>query len=221
MTDPTVIASTTSTTTAAMSVKYPPFWTKDPEAWFAQVEAQFVTRGVMAQKTKFDYVISSLSPEFATEIHDLLIKLPEENPYSTFKTHLIKRTATSKQRKLQQLISRKELGDRKLTQLLRQMQQSLGDHGTTTDNSFLREFFLQCLPSNVRMVLASADSITTLETLADMADMIMEVSTPTVATVSAPPFTDFSQLWKQSVLTCRSYDFLSTRESLPSSLQFL
>ena len=119
--------------------------------WFAQVEAQFAT----AQKTKFDYVISSLSPEIAMEVRDLL---PAENPYDTLKTQLIKRTAASKQCILQQLISGEELGDRKPTQLLRRMQLLLRDKlGAGTDaNSFLRELFLQRLPPNIRMVLASA-----------------------------------------------------------------
>ena len=173
-------------TVAAVSIKLPPFWPQDPEVWFAQVEAQFSTKGVAVQKTKFDYVISSLNQEFASEVRDLLLKPPAENPYDTLKAQLIKRTAASEQRKLQQLISGEELGDRKPTQLLRKMQQLLGEKlGTSTDaNSFLRELFLQRLPPNVRMVLASADPSTTLENLADMADKIMEVSTPSVAAMS-------------------------------------
>ena len=77
-------------TVAAVSIKLPPFWPMDPEVWFAQVEAQFTTRGVTAQKTRFDYVISSLSPEFAMEVRDLLLKPTAENPYDTLKAELIK-----------------------------------------------------------------------------------------------------------------------------------
>jgi hypothetical protein len=135
-------------TLAAVSVKLPSFWPTDPEVWFAQVEAQFTTKRIMAQKTKFDYIISSLSPEFAVEVRDLLLKPPNENLYHILDTELIKRTAASEQRKLQQLISSEELGDRKL---LRRMQQLLGDK-LGASNSFLRELFLQRLPANVRML---------------------------------------------------------------------
>ena len=87
-----------------------------------------------------------------------------------------------------QLISGEELGDRKPMQLLRRMQQLLGDKLDTSadSNSFFRELFQQYLPPNVRMVLSSADTTMDLNKLADMADKVIEVSTTTVASVSVP-----------------------------------
>lgn len=169
-----------------VSLKLPPFWPADPELWFAQVEAQFACRRITAQRTKFDHIVSSLSPEFAAEVRDLLLKPPTDDPYTVLKEQLVRRTAASEQRRLQQLFTTEELGDRKPTQLLRRMQQLLGDRPGVTDGSFLQELFLQRLPHNVRMVLASTPDSTSLDKLADMADKIMEVATPSVATTSTP-----------------------------------
>ena len=164
------------------------------------------------------------------EVRDLLLKPPTANPYDTLKTELIQRTAASKQKKLQQVISGEELGDRKPTQLLRRMQQLMGDElGAADDaNSFLREPFLQRLPANVRMVLASADDSMDLYKLADMADKVMEVTTPTVAAVSDachPEHSEIKQLREEmarltdlvSSLTPRSRRRSLSRPRCPSS----
>ncbi len=118
------------------------------------------------------------------------MNLPNDKLYETLKTELIKRTTASEQRKLQQLISGEELGDRKPTQLLRRMQQLLGDKlGSSADtNTFLRELFLQRLPTNVRMVLAFMYGAVDVSKLADMADKVMEVAAPTIGSMTEPTF---------------------------------
>ena len=125
---------------AAISIKLPPFWPADPEVWFAQTDAQFTTRGIISQKTCFDYVVSSLSPDFTIEVRELLLRPPDEGLYDTLKAEIIKRTAASEQRKLQELINGEELGDHKPTQLLCWMQQLIAykDGTSANANSFLR-----------------------------------------------------------------------------------
>ena len=68
----------------------------------------------------------------------------------SLKEQLIKQMAASEQRRLQQLFSAEELGDRKRTQLLCQLKQLAGDM-PSADGVFLLELFLQQLPNNVAM----------------------------------------------------------------------
>ncbi|CAN7951393.1 unnamed protein product [Ixodes pacificus] len=66
------------------------------------------------------------------------------------------------------------------------MTQLLGERANNLDDAFLRELFLQRLPSNVQMVLATATTLD-LTGLAALADAVMEVTTPSVASVTVAP----------------------------------
>ena len=168
---------------AAVSIKLPPFWPADPNIWFAQVETQFATKGATNQKTMFDYVVTSVSPDITTEIRDLILTPPTENQYRRLKEELIRRTATSQQQRIQQLLSTEDIGDRKPTQLLHRLQQ-LASNTILYNGVFLRELFLQHLPANVRIVLASTNDGTPITELAQLADKVMEVAIPVVSKVS-------------------------------------
>ena len=96
--------------TATVQIKLPPHWPVDPQIWFAQVEAQFTTRGINSQWTKFDFIVSSLAPEIATEVWHLILQPPDDTPSDKFKEQLIECTAASEQKHLQQLFHAEELG---------------------------------------------------------------------------------------------------------------
>jgi ElaB/YqjD/DUF883 family membrane-anchored ribosome-binding protein len=167
---------------AVTALKIPPFWPQDPEVWFATVEAQFSIKKITSDRTKFDYLVGALQPEVATEVRDILLNPPGTDKYGGLKTAIINRTTASQQKRIQQLLLAEELGDRTPTQLLRQMRQLAGTDAAVTDE-ILRTLWMQRLPTNVQMVIASQQTLT-LDKLAELADKIMEVAQPVVRSKS-------------------------------------
>ncbi|XP_064462473.1 uncharacterized protein LOC135373145 [Ornithodoros turicata] len=169
---------------SAAAVKLPPYWNRNPATWFAQAEAQFHLSEVTSQLTKFYHVVSALSPAAADEVYDVITTTPPDNPYDSLKSALRTRTTTSARSRQQQLLSAEELGDTRPTQLLRRMKQLLSNSTPTAGGDFLRELFLQRLPRNVQMILATASTLA-IDELAALADAVMEVATPTPVDVNA------------------------------------
>ena len=65
---------------SVVNLRLLPFWPADPELGFMQVEAQFSCRRITSQNSRFDHVVASLSPDFAAEVRDLLLRPPADNP---------------------------------------------------------------------------------------------------------------------------------------------
>ena len=86
------------------------------------------------------------------------------------------------------------------------------------DNTLMRELFLQRLPGNVRMVLASTPDTVDLASLAELADKVVEVAAPAVAAVQAPSLsTDVEQLRSEVTRLQGLVKALSTTRSHPAS----
>ena len=133
---PTLPVVTTLAVVSSVTIKIPPFWPADPKVWFAQVDAQFTTKSITSQKTRFDNMVASLSPEYATEVRDLILKPLTVDTYTELKKQLIKRMTASEQKHLCQLFSAEELRDRTPSQVLRRMQQLLGDKAASQTPHF-------------------------------------------------------------------------------------
>lgn len=155
----------------SINIQPPPFIMNNPRVWFIQLECFFKFRRITSQHTMFSHVVSQLPGNIASEVVDLLDPPPTENPYDAIKYAIIKRTSTSDEANLRQLLSGIEIGDRTPSQLLRHMHSLVS--GKTFEESVLKELWTQCLPLTTRQILAT-QSECNLASLADTADKIHE-----------------------------------------------
>lgn len=162
----------------------PTFWKDQPDLWFCQVEAQFDTRNIRSDSARYNHVLSALSPDVLKHISDVLTRPPPTDRYRVLKETLIKRLSDSRDRQLTKLLTGLELGDRKPSQLLREMRRLAED--TITDD-VLATLWLRCLPAGIRGILSASQNVN-LESQADIADRILEtMSSATVLSTDLVP----------------------------------
>ena len=136
----------------AVALKLPPFWADEPDIWFAQAESQFTLRSIVAEDTKFHYVVAALDGQTARRVGDLL-RTPPTNPYTTLKKRLLSTFALSERERAAQLLDLEELGDRKPSALVDHILALAGDGNR---DFLLREIFLRKLPEPIRAIVASS-----------------------------------------------------------------
>ncbi|XP_014778807.1 uncharacterized protein LOC106875253 [Octopus bimaculoides] len=178
---------------AAISIKVPLFSTLDPPLWFCYIVAQFASSRITSNATRLTHIIGSLSPEILNEVRELIMAPPDTVSFDTFKTTLLTRMEESQQKRLCQLLLTEELGDKKPSQLLRQMKQLMGDDNLP--NRVLKQLFRQHLPSNTQVVLTATKDSKSVVELTELADRIADVprSCPSLSAVvtAAPPTNPF------------------------------
>ncbi|CAB3238815.1 unnamed protein product [Arctia plantaginis] len=154
-----------------VGVRVPPFYPEKPALWFAQLEGQFVLSNISSDTTRFYYTIAQLEPQYAAEVEDIITSPPTSGKYDKLKAELIKRLSASREKKVKQLLTHEELGDRKPSQFLRHLQ-NLAGPGVPED--FLKTIWSSRLPQGTQTIIASQLKAS-LEELADLADRIHDV----------------------------------------------
>uniref|UniRef100_A0A5S6R059 Integrase catalytic domain-containing protein n=1 Tax=Trichuris muris TaxID=70415 RepID=A0A5S6R059_TRIMR len=163
----------TDVSSAAVSVKLPPFWPQAPKLWFAQAEAQFHLRHVASSLTRYYYTIASLPENIATDVDDLLTPTTED-PYSHLKSQLLLRFGTTTEDRFRVLMQSTSGDAQKPTQVLREMRRA-ADTFLDPNSPLLERLFLERLPPNIRLLL-KAGSHTSLDALAVRADELIEIN---------------------------------------------
>ena len=209
-------ASTTLLPSAfKVSVKAPTFNRDDSEIWFHQLEAQFEISGVKTDQTKYSYLLAALDCETIKCVREKILRPPENNRYVDLKKAIVERLSDSAKIKLDRLLKGLQLGDKKPSQLLREMQSLAGDQ---IQDEVLLNLWLQRLPSQAQSVLTSLEECS-LDKLASTADKILEVQRVTeVYSVEQNKSTALDELINQvNSLSKRVNDLILTRNSRNSS----
>lgn len=163
-----------SVETCRVGVRVPPFYPEKPALWFAQLEGQFVLSSITNDSTKFYYTIANLEAQYAAEVEDVITSPPVTDKYEKLKNELVKRLSASREKKVKQLLVHEELGDRKPSQFVRHLQNLAGPG---VPEEFLRTIWTSRLPQSTQTIIASQPKAT-LEELAELADRIHDVVTP-------------------------------------------
>ena len=132
--------------------------------------AQFRSKSIIIDQTKFDYIITALDNRAAAEVKAVLLNPPEQGKYNALKTALLNAFGKSQLQKDAELINISGLGDKKPSAFLRYLESLNNDADTLR-----RVFFLAQLPSQVRAILA-AQEFPNLQELALAADRIIEAN---------------------------------------------
>ncbi|XP_043288473.1 uncharacterized protein [Venturia canescens] len=154
------------------SARLEPFWVHAPKLWFMSAEAYFQQHRITSDTSKFNAVVTHLGSTVMLQVSDLVEDAPVNDKYLTIKQTLIERFSDSKQKQLNRLLTEMELGDKKPSQLHREMKRLAGD---SLSAEALRTLWMQRMPFNVQCSLAAYED-NPLEKLAAIADRMTELT---------------------------------------------
>lgn len=155
----------------AVQAKMPTFSKHNIKLFFVQLDSAFTLNKIDDEKMKYNYLVNILDTDILSSVSDLIFTPPPDQPFTTLKNKLLNIFENSIAQNTKALLQELTLGDQKPSVLLRKMRDLAS--GQVTDD-FLKNLWLQRLPSNIQTVLAvSGDE---LDKLAILADKVSEIS---------------------------------------------
>lgn len=166
---------------AIQNLRIPPFWKEHPEIWFFQIESLFQANNVRSDASKYHVTVGGLSSDALLVVADIVKAPPAADKYTTLKQALISRLTDSADHQLHKALTELELGNRKPSQLLREMKSLAGERAS---EDVIRVRWLACLPHSIQSLLRVFQSDSTLEKLAQGADTLLETAGHSVMAAS-------------------------------------
>lgn len=159
----------------------PPFTAEDPTHWLKLCDAHFALKKIISPQEKIYAILTSLPYELQREL-DVALAYESEDEYKEFKNLLLAATALPAQKRINQLISAEELGDRKPSVFLRHLKTLAGSQADNEE--FIKPLFLKRLPPSISQILASM-SQSNVDELARSADAIIQYQTDSLGSINA------------------------------------
>lgn len=178
------------TQAAPIRFKPVPYWPRSPDSWFIALEAQFAVNRITSDTAQFYLTLQSLDEKAIQTCRDVVTRPPEAGKYLALKKAILTRLGESEDSRLTRVIHDLDLGDKRPSELFRDMQNLAEDQ---ISNAVLKKLWLQRLPSQMQAILAvSTENIDVLIKLADQIDISLKPSScHSVAnsTTKAPEYT--------------------------------
>ena len=161
---------TESASINALPLAVPSFGDLDPEVWFKVFEIELTNRSVAKEDGKFSQLVPRLPKDHLSLIKHILLDDSCPDRYSLAKALILKDTRLSERLRIEQLLSKVQLGSKKPSALLREMRNLAGPQ---VHDSLLRELWVQRLPNYAQAILDASRS-QDLDELAESADALYE-----------------------------------------------
>ena len=175
---------------AAVQFRAPPFYTQDPTLWFSVLECHFQASGITSSLTKFAKATALLPPDILAQVPEVInaassATAPSTTIYHDLKTAVLKRLQSTVATRLQELLSKEELGNEKPSDLLRRMKNLLADKYTSFDKELFLQLFYQRLPAAIQRSLFTVKSTLDIDALATLTDEFMATLAPEPSAVTS------------------------------------
>lgn len=156
---------------AVLTLAVPDFDHLPPAVWFTLLEIELHNRSIVDDTARYNQLVPRLPRHIILSVQSLLLHPPTSGKYEALKAAVLTESAPSNAARLEELLRPIQLGDRKPSTLLREMQASANVYGVT--DTLLQELWLRRLPEPVQTLLAASPAKGLIE-LAASADAVLE-----------------------------------------------